>query len=137
MIRVNHVFGNRRQLADPLQPVQKLTAQQKEGLSPVVHKLIYKHPLTGKPSLYAVAGTAVSLEGIPVEKSRMLLDELEDFIIEHAQFYQHKYCAGDLVIWDNMQTIHRGYVITPSYDINDYRLLYRINVSYSEMESIV
>ncbi|WP_147200803.1 TauD/TfdA family dioxygenase [Pantoea sp. CCBC3-3-1] len=134
-IRVNHVFGNRRQLADPQQPGQKLTAQQKDGLTPVTHQLIYKHPLTGKASLYAIAGTAFSLVGVPPDLSLILLNELEDFILEHAQFYQHEYYAGDLVLWDNLQTLHRGYGITPSNNANDYRLLYRMNISYHETEN--
>lgn len=129
-IRIHHGFGNRRALGDPRQPSQHLTSRQQAMLSPVIHNLVQVHPHTGQQSLFAVAGTALRFEGVIREKSLSLLNELEDFIIEHAQFYQHRYRSNDIVIWDNLLTLHRGYAIKPSRHIHNRRLLYRMNVAY-------
>uniref|UniRef100_UPI002AA0AECC TauD/TfdA dioxygenase family protein n=1 Tax=Providencia stuartii TaxID=588 RepID=UPI002AA0AECC len=130
-IQVHHTFGNRRAMFDPSQPTQLLTNDQQITLSLVIHNLVQVHPYTGQQSLFAVSGTAICFDGVPQEVSLPLLNELEDFIIENSQFYQHHYCSNDIIIWDNLLTLHRGYAIKPSHNIQNSRLLYRINVNYS------
>ncbi|WP_275556715.1 TauD/TfdA family dioxygenase [Mixta sp. Marseille-Q2659] len=136
-IQVHHRFGNRRALGDPQQPTQRLTRGQQSTLAPVLHHLMQTHPRTGQQSLFAVAGTALRFEGVTPERSLPLLNELEDFVIEHAQFYQHHYRPGDLVIWDNLLTLHRGYGIEPSRNRHNSRLLYRMNVAYTEKGHLI
>ncbi|MEQ4690490.1 TauD/TfdA dioxygenase family protein [Providencia manganoxydans] len=100
-------------------------------LAPAIHNLVQVHPYTGQQSLFAISGTAFCFDEISQEVSLKLLNELEDFIIENSQFYQHHYSPNDIIIWDNLLTLHRGYAIKPSHDIQNSRLLYRMNVNYS------
>ena len=46
--------------------------------------------------------------GWPVEKGRRLIEELMAFATEPRFVYQHRWHVGDLVIWDNRCTMHRG-----------------------------
>lgn len=130
-IRVHHAFGNRRTILNPSAPNQLLTSDQQKTLAPAIHNLVQVHPYTGQQSLFAISGTAFCFDEISQEVSLKLLNELEDFIIENSQFYQHHYSPNDIIIWDNLLTLHRGYAIKPSHDIQNSRLLYRMNVNYS------
>lgn len=69
--------------------------------------LVRVNPRTKRKSLY-LASHASMILGWPVPEGRLLLRDL----IEHAtqpQFvYRHAWRAGDLVIWDNLATMHRG-----------------------------
>jgi len=68
---------------------------------------VHTNPRTRRKSLY-LASHASRIIDWPVPEGRLLLRDL----IEHAtqpQFvYRHQWRAGDLVIWDNRATMHRG-----------------------------
>lgn len=77
------------------------------ALEGAIHPLVRTIPDSGRKSLY-VASHASKIIGWPVPEARLLLRDL----IEHAtqpQFrYRHSWQVGDLVIWDNRGTMHRG-----------------------------
>jgi alpha-ketoglutarate-dependent 2,4-dichlorophenoxyacetate dioxygenase len=81
--------------------------EEKNRLKGAEHPLVRTNPRTGRRSLY-LASHASKIIGWPVPEGRLLLREL----IEHAtqpQFvYRHAWRVGDLVIWDNLATMHRG-----------------------------
>ena len=45
--------------------------------------------------------------------------------------YKHIYKPGEIVIWDNISTIHRGLKIKASNNEKDMRLLFRMNIKYN------
>lgn len=129
--QVHHAFGNRDALRNSAALSQALNARQASALeSHVTHPLVTVHPLNARPSLYAVGGTAMGLAGKTRAESLELLDELFDFLQTHAPRYRHRYEVGDLVIWDNLSTLHRGPEVPASEDTHDCRMLYRMNVDY-------
>jgi alpha-ketoglutarate-dependent 2,4-dichlorophenoxyacetate dioxygenase len=81
--------------------------EERAALPPVRQPLVRVHPRTGRKALY-LASHASHIVGMPVPEGRLLLAEL----IEHAsqpQFvYRHSWRVGDLAIWDNRCTMHRG-----------------------------
>lgn len=82
------------------------TAEERAALPPVRQPLVRTHPRTGRKSLY-LASHASHIIGQPVPESRLLIWEL----IEHATHeatYTHAWEVGDLVMWDNRRTLHRG-----------------------------
>ncbi len=133
-VNVVHRFGNRRKSVENEQPEQYLSPGRKGTICSVVHPLIKNNIFTGKSSLYAISGSSVCFEGVDELTSRELLNELEDYVIHNSMFYEHKYETGDLVIWDNSALLHRGNVkeLTKSYE--SARILWRMNVDYSEVE---
>ena len=84
----------------------EIADEERAMFRPVRQRLVRRHPVTGRKSLFlsAHAGTIV---GWPVPEARAFLRDL----IEHAtqpQFvYSHKWRQYDLVVWDNRQTMHR------------------------------
>jgi alpha-ketoglutarate-dependent 2,4-dichlorophenoxyacetate dioxygenase len=82
------------------------TAEERAALPSVVQPLVNTHPRTGRKSIY-VASHASHILGMDVADGRLLLMEL----IEQATrtgTYRHEWRIGDLVMWDNRRSLHRG-----------------------------
>ena len=81
--------------------------EQLDGIPPAHWPLVRTHPESGRAILFAPIHIH-RIEGMSVPEARMLVNEL----IEHAtqpQFvYRHQWQNGDLVMWDNRCTLHRG-----------------------------
>lgn len=130
-LEVTHRFGNRHALHDDSAARQRLSSEQRSALTDTRHRLVERHPVTGTAGLFATSGTAMELAGESRERSDLALDRLEETLLSGLTPYTHRYEAGDLVIWDNMSTLHRGTGVEPTRDFADSRLLHRINVNYT------
>jgi len=131
-LQVRHRFGNRDVLRNAQAAVQTLDGKEAGTLEQaVLHPLVLLHPLARSASLYAPAATAMQIEGVSPTLSHCILDCLVDFMVQHAPRYQHAYCPGDIVIWDNLSTLHKGPSIAKSEGGADARLLYRMNVDFT------
>ena len=95
-----------------------------KDLPPVPQALVRHHPASGRTSLY-LASHASHIIGRPVEQGRALIEELIAFATQPHFVYQHRWTIGDLVIWDNRCTMHRG----RPYDDAQRRVLHRTTVS--------
>jgi alpha-ketoglutarate-dependent 2,4-dichlorophenoxyacetate dioxygenase len=93
-------------------------------LPPVPQALVRHHPASGRTSLY-LASHASHIIGWQVEAGRALIEELIAFSTQPQFVYQHRWTVGDLVIWDNRCTMHRG----RPYDDTQRRVLHRTTVS--------
>jgi len=93
-------------------------------LPPVPQALVRHHPASRRTSLY-LASHASHIIGWPVEEGRALIEELIAFATQPQFVYQHRWTVGDLVIWDNRCTMHRG----RPYDDTQRRVLHRTTVS--------
>ena len=93
-------------------------------LPPVPQALVRHHPASGRTSLY-LASHASHIIGRPVEEGRALIEELIAFATQPQFVYQHRWTVGDLVMWDNRCTMHRG----RPYDDTQRRVLHRTTVS--------
>jgi alpha-ketoglutarate-dependent 2,4-dichlorophenoxyacetate dioxygenase len=93
-------------------------------LPPVPQALVRHHPASSRTSLY-LASHASHIVGWPVEQGRGLIEELIAFATQPQFVYQHRWTVGDLVIWDNRCTMHRG----RPYDDSQRRVLHRATVS--------
>jgi alpha-ketoglutarate-dependent 2,4-dichlorophenoxyacetate dioxygenase len=93
-------------------------------LPPVPQALVRHHRYSGRISLY-LASHASHVIGWPIEEGRALIEELIAFATQPQFVYQHRWTVGDLVIWDNRCTMHRG----RPYDDTQRRVLHRTTVS--------
>lgn len=92
-----------------------------------VHPLVITHPVSGRRSLYAVAGTPFAIEGLDDDEGQALLDELKAHAV-HPRFNRAiKAEAGDILIWDNLATLHRATPIEYSAEDGKRRRLLRIS----------
>ncbi len=72
-----------------------------------MHPLVRTNPNTGRRSLY-LASHASRIIDWPVPEGRLLLRDLTEHATQPAYVYRHSWRVGDLVIWDNRATMHRG-----------------------------
>jgi alpha-ketoglutarate-dependent 2,4-dichlorophenoxyacetate dioxygenase len=93
-------------------------------LPPVPQALVRHHRYSGRTSLY-LASHASHVIGWPIEEGRTLIEELIAFATQPQFVYQHRWMVGDLVMWDNRCTMHRG----RPYDDAQRRVLHRTTVS--------
>jgi alpha-ketoglutarate-dependent 2,4-dichlorophenoxyacetate dioxygenase len=93
-------------------------------LPPVQQALVRHHRYSGRTSLY-LASHASHIIGWPVEKGRALIEELITFATQRQFVYRHCWSLGDLIMWDNRCTMHRG----RPYDDTQRRVLHRTTVS--------
>jgi len=96
------ILNSRRKIG-----IQEFTAEEAEAFAPVLRPLVRKLPESGRTSLYLAAHIG-RIEGVGEREGRELLE----VITSHAtlpQFrYAHRWRVGDLVMWDNRCTMHRG-----------------------------
>ena len=96
------ILNSRRKIG-----IQEFTAEEAEAFAPVLRPLVRQLPESGRTSLYLAAHIG-RIEGVGEREGRELLE----VITSHAtlpQFrYAHRWRVGDLVMWDNRCTMHRG-----------------------------
>jgi alpha-ketoglutarate-dependent 2,4-dichlorophenoxyacetate dioxygenase len=80
---------------------------EKATRPPARHRLVHRHPGSQRDVLY-LASHASHVIGWPVEEGRKLIAELIEFATQPRFVYRHRWRVGDLVVWDNLQTMHRG-----------------------------
>jgi alpha-ketoglutarate-dependent 2,4-dichlorophenoxyacetate dioxygenase len=106
------------------------TEEERAALPTVRHPLVRTHPGSGRKTLY-LGAHAQSIVGWPVPEGRLLLRDLMDHATERRFVHAHKWQVGDLVIWDNRCTLHRGRRFD---DRNHKRDLRRVTTQ--DMESV-
>jgi len=84
-----------------------LTPEEIAAFKPVRQCLVRTHPVTGRKSLF-LASHAGAIRGWTIPEARMFLHELTEHATQREFVYRHKWRVGDLVMWDNRQTMHRG-----------------------------
>ena len=83
------------------------TDEERERFAPVRQTLVRVHPTTGRVSLY-LASHAGTIVGWPMPEARSFLRDLVEHATQREFVHKHEWRVGDLVIWDNRQTMHRA-----------------------------
>lgn len=78
------------------------------------HPLIRTHPETGRQSLFLGRRLNAYIEGLPVDDSETLLDEIWGTIDDPSNVYEHVWTLGDVVMWDNRCAMHRRAEFNPA-----------------------
>jgi taurine dioxygenase len=104
------------------------TDAERRAAPPVVHALVRTHPETGEKSLF-VGMYCSRIVGMDNAAGRALLDQLLAHATQQRFVYTHRWCPGDLVIWDNRCLLHRA---VANYDMAaSRRVLLRLVVKGS------
>lgn len=101
-LRVHHSIAYSRQTLG-----FEFSAEEAARLEGAVHPLVRTNPDNGRRSLY-LASHASRIIGWPVPDGRLFLRDLIEHATQPRFRYVHSWRAGDLVIWDNRATMHRG-----------------------------
>jgi alpha-ketoglutarate-dependent 2,4-dichlorophenoxyacetate dioxygenase len=75
--------------------------------TPVPQRLVRRHHGSGRLALYLSAHIG-RVRDWPAPEGLMLIRELTEHATQRPFVYQHRWAVGDLVIWDNRCTMHRG-----------------------------
>lgn len=80
---------------------------EREKYPPSRQRLVRRHSGSLRKSLY-LSAHASHIVGWPVPEGRILLYDLNLHATRPEFVYSHQWRVGDLVIWDNRCTMHRG-----------------------------
>ena len=85
------------------------------------HPIIRTHPETGNNSLYLGRRPNAYINGLPLEESESVLDELWLHATRSEAAHCHVWHVGDLLVWDNRAVMHRR----DAFDETQCRILHR------------
>ena len=83
------------------------TEAQLQSMPPVQWQLVRTHPRS-KRKVRGVGAHATRIVGWTLAEGRVLLGDLLEHATQREFVYRHRWRAGDLVMWDNRCTLHRG-----------------------------
>ena len=117
LVAEHSIFHSRGQLGHT-----EYTDAERRSLPAVRHPLVRTHPGSKRKTLY-LGSHASHIAGWPMPEGRLLLRDLTDHATQRRFVYAHTWKVGDLVVWDNRCTLHRG---RPFDDANEKRDLRRV-----------
>lgn len=83
------------------------TPEQRAAFPRVTWPLVQTDPRTGRRILW-VGAHACEIVGMTLPEGRMLLHDLLEHATQREFVHRHHWQPGDLVMWDNTATVHRG-----------------------------
>ena len=102
LVAQHHPLHSRFMLGDT-----NYTQAQRDAIEPAFWPLVQTDPRTARKILY-VGVHAAQIQGMTVAEGRMLIMDLIEHATQRAYVYTHQWQVGDLVMWDNTATSHRG-----------------------------
>jgi alpha-ketoglutarate-dependent 2,4-dichlorophenoxyacetate dioxygenase len=125
LITEHSIFNSRGQLGHT-----DYTDAERAALPSVRHPLVRVHPGSKRKTLY-MGSHASHIIGWPQPEGRLLLRDLMEHATQQRFVHAHKWQVGDLVLWDNRCTLHRG----TRYNDAKYRRDLR-RVTTQDMDSV-
>lgn len=83
------------------------TEAEKEDYKPVLQRLVRCLPATSRKSLF-MSSHIGGIVGWPRPEAMAYIRDLMEHATQRQFVYAHKWTQGDLIIWDNRVTMHRG-----------------------------
>jgi len=105
--------------------------EERAALPPQCWRMVWKNPGNGRNALY-LASHAYAIEGMEPAAAQQLLAELMDAATAPASSYVHQWRKGDVVMWDNRATMHRG----RPWPAHEARLMVRTTISASAADGL-
>ena len=106
------------------------SGEEQDRLKGAVHPMIRVNPRTKRKSVY-VASHANRVMEWPIPEGRLLIWDLISQATQPASIYSHEWRPGDLVIWDNLATMHRGAPFDDRKYQRELRRVTTIDVAYN------
>jgi taurine dioxygenase len=83
---------------------------------------IVNHPISGRPILFVNPLHTHGFEGMAKDEAWQLIDELAAHSTQDRFVYYHSWQVGDLLMWDEKATMHRG---AGDYEPSERRVMLR------------
>ena len=94
-------------------------------------RMAWTNPINGRTALY-IASHAYTIEGMEQAAAQRLLAELIDAATATGFSYVHAWRKGDVVMWDNRATLHRG----RPWPAQEPRLMVRTTISATDADGL-
>jgi alpha-ketoglutarate-dependent 2,4-dichlorophenoxyacetate dioxygenase len=107
------------------------SAEERAALPPQCWRTVWRNPVNGRGALY-LASHAYAIEGMEQTAAQKLLAELMEAATAPALSYAHGWRKGDVVMWDNRATMHRG----RPWPAHEARLMVRTTISATEADGL-
>jgi len=98
----------------------QITEEEIDARFKARHPLVHVHKGSGRKALFIAAHT-MDIEGMDKEEGRALIKDLIDHCTQPQYVFSVKWNAGDLVIWDNLCSMHKGGEFDYSREKRDMR----------------
>lgn len=121
-LTATHRFGWNTSGATP-----KLTKEQRDTHPDVVHRIVRRHPRTGRKILYVNPGYVMRINDVSAQESDELLEELFEHALRPEYQYRHTWGLNMLLGLDNRASIHAAVD-----DYSDPRRMLRMIVGNTE-----
>jgi len=105
--------------------------EERAALPPQCWRMVWKNPVNERSALY-LASHAYAIEGMELTAGKKLLDELTEAATVPGKSYVHSWRSGDVVMWDNRATMHRG----RPWPAHEARLMVRTTVSATALDGL-
>jgi alpha-ketoglutarate-dependent 2,4-dichlorophenoxyacetate dioxygenase len=105
--------------------------EERAALPAQCWRLVWRNPVNGRGALY-IASHAYAIEGMEASAGKALIDELTVAATVPGSSYLHQWRMGDVVMWDNRATMHRG----RPWPAPQPRLMVRTTVSAAETDGL-
>ncbi len=107
------------------------TPEERAALPPQCWRMVWKNPSNGRGAIY-LASHAYAVEGLEPVTGKKLIDELMEAATAPGVSYLHQWRGGDVVMWDNRATMHRG----RPWPAHEPRLMVRTTISATEADGV-
>lgn len=124
---VRHSYAASRDQIDP----DLMTAAEREALPPVRWRMSWRNPTNDRSALY-LASHAYAVEGMGDNEGKALLAELIAEATRPDAVYRHAWRPGDVIMWDNRATMHRG----RPWHVGDARVMVRTTVQAVDADGL-
>jgi alpha-ketoglutarate-dependent 2,4-dichlorophenoxyacetate dioxygenase len=107
------------------------TPVERAALPPQCWRMVWKNPANGRSAIY-LASHAYAVEGMEPAAGQKLIDELISVATAPGTSYLHGWRSGDVVMWDNRATMHRG----RPWPAHEARHMVRTTISATEADGL-
>jgi alpha-ketoglutarate-dependent 2,4-dichlorophenoxyacetate dioxygenase len=107
------------------------TPEERAALPPQCWRMVWKNPVNGRSAIY-LASHAYAVEGMEAAAGKRLIEELMEAATAPGTSYLHPWRRGDVVMWDNRATMHRG----RPWPAHEARLMVRTTISATEADGV-
>ena len=125
--RAKNVAAQKTERAAGGRVVQEHTPSEEQlrSVPDVEAPVVRTHPVTGRKGLFINEAHSSHIVGLPPAESAALLAELCAHIVKPEFRYEHRWRAGDLLMWDNVAVQHKANF---DYDLPLRRVMHRTTV---------
>jgi alpha-ketoglutarate-dependent 2,4-dichlorophenoxyacetate dioxygenase len=105
--------------------------QERAALPAQCWRMVWRNPVNGRGALY-IASHAYAIEGMEAAAGKTLIEELTAAATAPGTSYLHPWRKGDVVMWDNRATMHRG----RPWPAHEARLMIRTTISATAADGV-